>query len=57
MNKSRLIELLRSTAEYREFIFYYDSHELSYLRRLQEQHRKNCDKALSAQEKKYWAPV
>jgi hypothetical protein len=42
ISKQRLLELLRSTAEYRSYVFYYDSNELSYLKRLQMQHKKNC---------------
>jgi hypothetical protein len=34
LSKDRLVELVRSTSEYRSFVFYYDSNELSYLRRL-----------------------
>lgn len=55
-SKERLVELLRSTPEYRSFVFYYDSNELSYLKRLQIQHRKNCTKTLGDKEKLFWAP-
>ena len=57
LSKQRLVELLRSTSEYRQFVFYYDSHELSYLRRMNEQHSKNCDHTISEKEKNFWAPT
>lgn len=57
ISKQRLLELLRSTSEYRSFVFYYDSKELSYLKRLQMQHKKNCAQPASEKERNYWAPV
>lgn len=57
LDKQRLVELLRSTSEYRSFVFYYDSHELSYLKRLQAQHKKNCTQSASEKERTYWAPT
>jgi hypothetical protein len=47
---------LRSTEEYREFVFYYDNNELSYLRTLNKQRRKNCQCDPSEREKTLWAP-
>lgn len=57
MSKARLVELLRSTSEYRQFVYYYDSHELSYLKRLQDQHRKNCEHTSWVREQSLWAPT
>jgi hypothetical protein len=38
-------------------VFYYDSSELSYLKRLQEQHKKNCNHTPGEKEKSLWAPA
>lgn len=52
-----MVQLVRSTSEYRSYVFYYDSNELSYLKRLNDQHRRNCDKIPGQKERQFWAPT
>ena len=55
-DSERLLELLRVTEEYKEFVYYYDNNELSFLRNLGRMRRKNCACNMSEREKTLWAP-